>query len=177
MPTRTLIASLVIGTGALAAVAVVAPGFAQTQATAPAPAPVLDIAQVHARLEAAGYREIDEIERKRDHYEVKALNVDGRRVELQVDPATAEVRATELKRDKRRVDPAASAAAAPLSLAQLHDQLRAAGYRAIAKIEREPDRVEVKAVDAQGRRVELDIDPVTAQVRKVEAKSGSRDRS
>ncbi len=175
MPTRTLIASLVIGTGALAAVAAMAPGFAQTQAAAPAPA--LDIAQVHARLEAAGYREIDEIERKRDHYEVKALNADGRRVELQVDPATAEVRATEEKRDKRRVDPAASAAAAPLNLAQVHDQLQAAGYRAIAKIEREPDRVEVKAVDAQGRRVELDIDPVTAQVRKVEAKSGSRDRS
>ena len=175
MPTRTLIASLVIGTGALAAVAAMAPGFAQTQGGAPAPG--LDIAQVHARLEAAGYREIDEIERKRDHYEVKALNADGRRVELQVDPATAEVRATEEKRDKRRVDPAASAAAAPLNLAQVHDQLQAAGYRAIAKIEREPDCVEAEAIDAQGRRVELDIDPVTAQVRKVEAKSGSRDRS
>lgn len=171
MHTRTLIATLVIATGALAASAVVAPGFAQTQAAAQATAPTLNIAQVHARLEVAGYREIDEIERKRDHYEVKALSADGRRVELKVDPATAEVRKSEPKHDRRSADRPAPVATVLLSIAQLHDRLQAAGYPRIDKIERERDRIEVKAIDAQGRRVELDVDPVTAQVRKVEAKS------
>ncbi|HMM86493.1 PepSY domain-containing protein [Azohydromonas sp.] len=175
MPSVTLAAALV------AAGAFVAPGFAQPSATAPAAAaaaarPVLDIAQVHARLEAAGYRDIVEIERERDRYEVKALDAEGRRVELDVDASTAEVRKTEVKGSARAPRPDASAAAtpAPLTLAQVHERVAAAGYRSIEKIERERDRVEVRALDAEGRRVELDVDPLTAQVRKVETKSERR---
>ena len=178
MRTSPLIASLTIAAGLVAGAALVAPGFAQSPAAAPAtaPRPVLDIAQVIARLEAAGYRDIAEIELGRDRYEVKALDTDNRRVELDVDAATAEVRRTEVKGGARapRQDAPAGTTAAPLSLAQVHERVVAAGYRSVEKIDRERDRVEVKALDAEGRRVELDVDPFTAQVRKVESRAERR---
>lgn len=178
MRTFPIMASLTLAAGLLAGGAFVAPGFAQSPTAAPTTPPraVLDIAQVHARLEGAGYRDIVEIERERDRYEVKALDAEGRRVELDVDAATAEVRRTEVKGGARapRQDAPAGTAAAPLSLAQVHERVVAAGYRSIEKIERERERVEVRALDAEGRRVALDVDPVTAQVRKVETKSERR---
>ncbi|MDP3082169.1 MAG: PepSY domain-containing protein [Rubrivivax sp.] len=76
-------------------------------------------------------------------------------------------------------DKAATSAAPRLTLAQVHDKLVAAGYRSIDKIESERDRYEVKATDAEGRRVELYVDAVTAKVLKTEVKRNQRkdDRS
>jgi Peptidase propeptide and YPEB domain len=61
-----------------------------------------------------------------------------------------------------------------LSDAQIQDKLGAAGYRNIDRIERRSDRVKVKATDAQGRRVELKIDPVSADVLRSEFRHDSR---
>ncbi len=169
MRTPTLVIAAALGL--VAAGAGIAPGFAQTPA-APAAgrtAPMLDIAQVHARLEAAGYRSIDEIERKRDRYEVKAFDAEGRRVELDVDPATAAVRKAEVKRERRADTPPQG-----LGIAEIHARLEAAGYRPIEKIERGRDRVEVRARDAEGRLVELDVDAASARVLGTEVKSEPR---
>jgi hypothetical protein len=54
-------------------------------------APAIPMEQVLAQLRAEGYGEIDEIERERDRYEVKAQNREGRRVELHLDAATGKV--------------------------------------------------------------------------------------
>lgn len=103
-PTRLLLAAT-LSTAALAAVTLTAPARAQAPsgaaavATAPAPLP---LSQVLARLEAAGYTDVQEIERKRRHVEVKATDAQGRRVELRLDPATAQVLDTELKSAPRR---------------------------------------------------------------------------
>lgn len=105
-PARLLLAAT-LSTAAIAAVTLTAPARAQAQApsgaaaaaTAPAPLP---LAQVLARLEAAGYTDVQEIERKRRHVEVKATDAQGRRVELRLDPATAQVLDTELKSAPRR---------------------------------------------------------------------------
>lgn len=51
-----------------------------------------------------------------------------------------------------------------LGIAQVAEQLAAAGYVDIREIEREHDRYEVKARDAQGTRVELDVDAHTGAV-------------
>lgn len=51
----------------------------------------LTIPQVYQKLEAAGYRDIDEIERERRGYEVRAIDRDGRRVKLDVDGRSGEV--------------------------------------------------------------------------------------
>jgi Peptidase propeptide and YPEB domain len=71
-------------------------------------------------------------------------------------------------------NPTSSGASQGLSDAQIQDKLGAAGYRNIDRIERRSDRVKVKATDSQGRRVELKIDPVSAEVLRAESRHGSR---
>ena len=61
-----------------------------------------------------------------------------------------------------------------LSDSQIQDKLGAAGYRNIDRIERRSDRVKVKAIDSQGRRVELKIDPSSAEVLRSESRHDSR---
>ena len=63
----------------------------------------LSIPEVHARLESAGYRNIEKIERESGSYEVKATDQAGRRIKLYVHPKTGEVidqRQRDIKRDK-----------------------------------------------------------------------------
>lgn len=97
------LAALAIGASALAAGAAAqaqtaAPAQAPAQAapaaqTAPAAAaPMLTIRQVYDKMEAAGYRNISEIERSSKHgYEVKAYDPQGQRVKLRVDPQSGAV--------------------------------------------------------------------------------------
>ena len=67
------------------------PAPAAPAATTPA-APMLTIRQVYDKMEAAGYRNISEIERSRKHgYEVKAYDPQGQRVKLYVDPQSGAV--------------------------------------------------------------------------------------
>ncbi len=72
-----------------------AAGCALAQGAAPAPQGV-SIAAAATRLEAEGLR-IDEMERERHGITVKAVDRDGRRIRLMLDPATGEV----LRREAR----------------------------------------------------------------------------
>ena len=60
----------------------------------------LSIPEVHAKIEAAGYRNIEKIERESGSYEVKAIDQAGQRVKLYVHPQTGEVLDQKRKRDK-----------------------------------------------------------------------------
>lgn len=65
----------------------------------------LSIPEVHARLESAGYRNIEKIEREHGSYEVKATDRNGQRMKLYVHPQTGEVisqRGRDSKRDSKR---------------------------------------------------------------------------
>jgi hypothetical protein len=70
--------------------------------------------------------------------------------------------------------PAAAVDAAPksarLTLLQVHNQLEAAGYRQIEKIETQRSGFEVYATNREGQRVELDVDGVTGQVKRSKSK-------
>lgn len=57
-----------------------------------------------------------------------------------------------------------------ISMEQVQTKLESTGYRDFEKIERDSNKYEVKATDAQGRRVELDVDPVTGDILKTEVK-------
>lgn len=62
----------------------------------------LSIPEVHARIESAGYRNIEKIEREGGSYEIKATDQAGRRVKLYAHPQTGEVieqRQRDVKRD------------------------------------------------------------------------------
>lgn len=63
----------------------------------------LSIPEVHAKLESAGYRNIEKIERERGSYEVKVTDRNGQRMKLFVHPQTGEVleqRTRDVNRDK-----------------------------------------------------------------------------
>lgn len=49
-------------------------------------------------------------------------------------------------------------------------KVEALGYRDLTKLERENDKYEIKATDADGRLVAIDVDPVTGAVLKTEVK-------
>lgn len=85
--------------GVAAVPTVLAQGSAQPATATPAPS--LSLLQIVQRLEAAGYTGIESVERKRKGYEVKAVDREGRRVELDVSALTGEVTKTELKRARR----------------------------------------------------------------------------
>lgn len=57
-----------------------------------------------------------------------------------------------------------------MSMEQVQTRLESAGYRDFEKFERDSNKYEVKGTDAQGRRVELDVDPVTGDILKTEVK-------
>lgn len=103
MKSKTLIPALALS-AALAAGGVFTASLYAQEATGTRPvaaARTLSIAQIHERLEAAGYRNIEKIERERDRYEVDATDRDGRRVELEVDATSGQVIEVEVKRDRR----------------------------------------------------------------------------
>lgn len=60
-------------------------------AAARSQAPALNIRQIYDRMEAAGYRDLREIEWSHGRYEVKALDAQGARVKLEVDGSTGAV--------------------------------------------------------------------------------------
>jgi hypothetical protein len=108
MRATTLITTLVLTGGIFAAGAALVPALAQTAPAATQAVPAgnatqagwMSMAQIQSKLEAAGYRDFEKIERERNKYEVKATDAQGQRVELDVDPVTGDIRETEIKRSK-----------------------------------------------------------------------------
>lgn len=96
-----LVASLVAGAALFAPVQAQTSPTATNAVTSTQNAAWLSIRELLERLEAQGYSDFTEVERDDGRYEVKAKDVQGQRVELDVHPVTAEVLRTEAKRDKR----------------------------------------------------------------------------
>jgi hypothetical protein len=77
---------------AVLALAVTPVVWSQTQS-----AQELDIKEIIAKLESAGYTKIRDIERDDGLWEVEATNSAGRRVELHIDPVSGKVLYEELE--------------------------------------------------------------------------------
>jgi len=63
----------------------------------------LSIPQIYNKLEAAGYRNVEKIERERGSYEIKATDRNGERIRLRLHPQTGEIidqRQRSSKRDR-----------------------------------------------------------------------------
>ncbi len=59
----------------------------------------LSIGQVHEKLEAAGYRSVEKIEREHGVYEARATDSNGARLKLSINPQTGEVLSQKRKHD------------------------------------------------------------------------------
>lgn len=97
-PTRRLLIAFATGAALAGGIAQAqaptpAPAAAPTAATAPA-APQLSIRDIYDRMEAAGYRDMREIEFSKGRYEVKARNAQGQRVKLYVNASSGAIERT-----------------------------------------------------------------------------------
>ena len=94
-PLAALALTALLGTTAQAqgtsATPAVTPAATPSAAAAPASTPALNIRQIYDRLDAAGYRDLREIEWDDYHYEVKGRDAQGARVKLDVDGHTGAV--------------------------------------------------------------------------------------
>lgn len=81
----------------------------------------LSIPEVHARLESAGYRNIEKIERESGSYEVKATDQAGQRIKLYVHPRTGEV-IDQQQRDAKREKYDGGNARSPRNLADCNER-------------------------------------------------------
>ena len=85
--------------GCIAQAQTPAPGEAQAPAAASTTAaPQLTLRDIYDRVEAAGYRDIREIEWDDGHFEVKASNAQGQRVKLDVNATTGAIERTRIRR-------------------------------------------------------------------------------
>ncbi|OJZ17668.1 MAG: hypothetical protein BGP21_05225 [Thiobacillus sp. 65-29] len=100
MRTITLLSTLALGAGLVGGGILLSPSFAQNNVPSGAStsgARWLSIVEVHDRLIAAGYRNVEKIEREDGTYEARATNRQGERVKLYVNPQSGEIR----ERNKR----------------------------------------------------------------------------
>lgn len=92
MRTTTVLSALALGAGLVAGSVTLAPAFAEDNRPArTSERQWLSIPQIHDKLVAAGYRNIEKIEREDGAYEVRAANRDGERVKLYLNPQTGEI--------------------------------------------------------------------------------------
>lgn len=128
---------------ALAATLLVAglPAIAQDALTA---------AEVRATLETQGYTKVNDVEFEDGVWTADARSADGNRVELSINPRTGEVYPDEQ--------------VANLGEADIEARLTAAGYAKVHDIEFDDGVWKAEAEDAQGKDVELRLDPATGKV-------------
>ena len=136
--------------------------MAQSNIAGNTPSPWLSVHEVQLKVEAMGYRDLSELERDHDKYEIKAVDAQGRLVKIDVDPFTGDVLKTKVKRDK--AGDTDTHQATWLTLHQAQVKVEATGYSQLVEIERERDGYEMEATDAQGQRVKIDVDPFSGDV-------------
>ncbi|EXI67574.1 MAG: hypothetical protein AW08_01835 [Candidatus Accumulibacter adjunctus] len=97
-----LLSSLVLA-ATLASGAFVRPAIAgdARSASATAGAQWLPLGEIVRRLEAAGYRDIEKIEREHGAYEARATDRDGARVKLDIQPMTGHITPRASRSDRR----------------------------------------------------------------------------
>jgi hypothetical protein len=104
----------------------------------------LDRAEIERIVAAEGYGRIEEIDRKRRHYEVEAQDRNGNEVEIHID---FEGRITRIELDEPTY-----------GTDRLREIVEAAGYQWRGDVDRKGKHYEVDAVNPHGEDVELHVD-------------------
>lgn len=110
----------------------------------------LTAAEVRAKLEAQGYTNVNDVEFEDGVWSADARSADGNRVDLSIDPKTGDVYPDEQ--------------VATLGKADVEAKLAAAGYANVHDVEFDDGVWKAEAEDAQGKDVELRLDPNTGKV-------------
>ena len=110
----------------------------------------LTAAEVRAKLEAQGYTNVNDVEFEDGVWSADARSADGNRVDLSIDPKSGAVYPDEQ--------------VATLGKADVEAKLGAAGYANVHDVEFDDGVWKAEAEDAQGKDVELRLDPNTGKV-------------
>lgn len=105
-------------------------------------------------LQAKGYNSIEKVKFEKGEYEVKAVNSQGKMEKLKINAKTGEI----LNMPK--------ATQTEITALEAVEKVEAAGYKDLYKLEAGSNKYEVKALDASGKKAELDVDAVTGKVTK-----------
>lgn len=90
----TIFASLTLGAALIAGGIALTPSFAgesRNSSSGAGERQWLSISQISTRIEAAGYRNVEKIEREHGVYEARATDRNGTRVKLHINPQTGEI--------------------------------------------------------------------------------------
>jgi hypothetical protein len=88
----TVFSSFVLGIVLATGGVMLAPSFAgEVRPAVSAGRQWLSISQIHEKLEAAGYRNVEKIEREHGGYEARATDRNGERIKLYLNPQTGEI--------------------------------------------------------------------------------------
>jgi hypothetical protein len=102
MRTTTILSAFALGAGLVTGGIFLAPAFAGDDRPArTSERQWLSIPQVHDKLIAAGYRNIEKIEREDGGFEARATHRNGERVKLYLNPQTGEIRNRQERKSSR----------------------------------------------------------------------------
>ena len=92
MRTPTILSVSALAAALLAGGVFIAPAFAKDNRSGrDVERDWLPIPQLHKQIEAAGYRDVEEIEREHGQYEARATDREGKRVKLYLNPRTGNI--------------------------------------------------------------------------------------
>jgi hypothetical protein len=105
------------------------------------------------KLQAKGYSIIREIKFEKGAFEAKAINAQGNEIDIRINPQTGEM-----------FQPTANPAR--LNMLEVVKKVEAAGYHNIYKIKSDDDKYDVKALDNNGKSVEVEVNAITGTISK-----------
>lgn len=107
-------------------------------------------AKVRSTLQDQGYRDVTDVAFKHGLWSADAKTGDGKKVDVSIDPKTGTVYS--------------DADTSPLSQAEIQSRLSAAGYTDIGETKFDDGLWEAKARDANGKKVEVKVEPKEGKV-------------
>ncbi len=117
------------------------------------PANAVSASTVLENLQKAGFTGVRKVKFENDVYEAVAINHEGRPVKVAVNPTDGQVS----KESK--------AMAAQLTILDAAKKVEKAGYTHISEIELEKNKFDVKALDKNGKKVDLEVDGQTGNIK------------
>jgi uncharacterized protein YpmB len=125
------------------------------------PANAVDISAVIQNVQAKGYQDIREVEFDDGLYKVKAINTDRKTVNIYVDPQKNEIlnikTGPKIKMKNK---------APKLSILDAIKKVEATDYHTVYKINFKHHKYEVKALDKEDKKTELQVNANTGEVSK-----------
>ena len=118
------------------------------------PTTLLPMSTILQDLQSKGYDNIRKIKFEHDVYEVEAISKQGTKIKLSVNPQTGKIANSPMMQKNS------------LSMRSIVQKVEAAGYHSIYKVKSEDNKYEIKALDKNNKKVELNVDAQTGEIKK-----------